>query len=75
MAIPAVVCTTSTITLLAAELVELIPRMLLAAPIAVVVVNPVTVTKSPIDVDPIPVTAPVPTPVILLKSTEIKSIT
>ena len=69
------VCTTSTSTLLAAELVELIPRIVLAAPIAVVVVNPVTVTKSPIDVEPSPTTAPVPTPVILLKSTAQKSIT
>ena len=73
--IPEVVCVTSTINLLPAEADVLIPYTDLAAPTAVVVVIPVIVTRSPIDVEPNPTWPPVCIPVQLLISREIKSIT
>ena len=73
--IPSVVWVTSTINLLPAEPDVLIPYTDLAAPTEVVVVIPVIVTRSPIDVEPNPTCPPVCIPVQLLISSEIKSIT
>ena len=69
------VCITSTRSLLPAELAGFACQIVVPEPTAVVVVNPEIVTKSPTVVDPVPVVPPVWMPGILLKSTEMKSMT